>query len=360
LKISILTNGPGELWDWVRPVSVELRKRGHSISLWLLSCPYASGSERQVASGLGVDKLEGPLDGIHMWNALGQEKTDCVLQLGGDLIFGRHLAKRAAAPLFCYAYAPKKGMEHARCFTAWPKMALQMPKARVIGDLVRDALALDTGTLSWGQRESRRLLLFPGSRPAIRQMALPWMALLAGQVKLALPDVEIGTLFSPFVHDEELPLWREAGLNPIQIGAGVAMRSADYALTQPGTNTLEMMHCGLPALIAAPDQFLEAVPLGGLRGMLASLPLMGSAIRRRGLERLLDRYEGFMSWPNRLAGRMVMDEMKGDLSPQKLADRVVSALKDEGRRARAREELLALSGPAGAAFRLAEAMEAAV
>ena len=63
MKVALLTNGPGELCGWVRPVIAELRKREHSVSLWLLPCQFASGYERVVASGFGADKLEGPYGG---------------------------------------------------------------------------------------------------------------------------------------------------------------------------------------------------------------------------------------------------------------------------------------------------------
>jgi lipid-A-disaccharide synthase len=310
-----------------------------------------------VASELGVDKLEGPLNGFQIWSALGQEKTDCVLQLGGDLMFGRHIARRARAPLFSYAYAPKKGMEGARCFTAYPIMALKMPGVQVIGDLVRDALSLDVGATSWGQTGSRRLLLLPGSRPAIRRLSFVWLSTIVAQVKVLVPDVEIGTLFSPFMHDDEFADWRDGGLNPIRVGSGVAMKIADYALTQPGTNTLEMMHCGLPALVVAPMAFMKFIPLSGLRGMLSSLPLIGGVLHEQGIRRHLARYSGFMSWPNRVAGRMVMEEMYGDFSPQELSDSLAASLCDPDRRARLSRELLNLSGGEGAASRLADALE---
>ncbi len=363
MRVSILTNGPGELWGWARPMIMELRRRGHSVSLWLLPCQFASGYERTVASRLGVDKLEGPGSAAWIWRALSQEKTDCVLQLGGDLVFGRHIAKSAQVPLLFYAYGAKKGMEFARAFTAWPGMATKMPGALALGDLVRDALALDTGSLRWedgGHEDAPRLLLFPGSRPAIRKLSLSWLGAIVQHLKILIPDVRVGTLFSPFVSDGELPVWRAAGLHPLRAAAGVAMRTADYALTQPGTNTLEMMHCGLPALVAAPLDFLGVIPLSGLAGMLASLPLVGDVIKQRGIRRHLERYDGFMSWPNRIAERTVMDEMSGDVSPQQLARSIADALNDRGRLDRVRRELLALSGEAGAASRLADAVEHAV
>ncbi len=364
MKVALLTNGPGELWGWARPVVRELRKRGHSVSLWLLPCQFASGYERMVGSQLGVDKLEGPSSSAWTWRALGEEKTDCVLQLGGDLLFGRHIAKRSHAPLLCYAYGPKKGMEHARVFTAYPGMALKMPGARVIGDLVKDSLPLDTGALKWEREERQdaapRLLLFPGSRPAIRHLSLGWLSAIVQHLKIAVPELQVRTLFSPFVPDNEFPAWNDAGLNPLKIGAGIAMRGADYALTQPGTNTLEMMHCGLPALVAAPMEFLRVVPLTGIGGFASSIPLIGRKIKERGIRRHLERCNGFMAWPNRLANRMILDELTGDVTPQDLAVRIIQSLRDSEKLAHARSELLALSGEHGASSRICDAIDQTV
>ncbi|NLL37666.1 MAG: hypothetical protein GX256_09130 [Fretibacterium sp.] len=359
MRVSILTNGPGELWGWARPVAMELRRRGHSVSLWLLPCPFASGHEREAASLLGVDKLEGPMSASRLWQALAQEHTDCVLQLGGDLMFGNRLARRTRTPLFCYSYGPGKGMSRARVFTAWASTALTMPGAQPIGDLVRDALAMDSESFDWPEEEGApRLLLCPGTRPAIRAAVLPWFLAVVERLRMTFPRLRPVTLFSPFIPEEESSVWRDAGLNPKRVGAGVAMRSADYALTQPGTNTLELMHCGLPGLVAAPFAFLDLVPIAGLRGFIASLPLVGRRVRMAAANRLLARHDGFISLPNRMARRSVLDELYGDISPDDIADRVSEALVDtEGLRAK-RKELLSLSGPGpGAARTLCDALE---
>jgi lipid-A-disaccharide synthase len=344
---------------------MELRKREHSVSLWLLPCPFASGAERRVASRLGVDKLEGPSSSAWTWHALGQEKTDCVLQLGGDLLFGHRIASRSRAPLICYAYGFKKGMDRAQVFTAYPTMALDIngksKGARPIGDLVKDALSLETGTFTWDAPEDgQSLLFFPGSRPAIRQLSLSWLSAVTGYLRSFMPEVRIGTLFSPFAPESEFSSWADAGLNPIRAGAGVVMKSADYALTQPGTNTLEMMHCGLPALVAAPMDFLKVVPIGGLAGFVSGLPSIGPWLKERGIRRNLKRYNGFISWPNRLANRAILDEAIGEMTPEELALQVAGSLKDGEKLSRIRRDLLALSGEKGAASRLCDAVEEAV
>ncbi|MBQ3448033.1 MAG: cdisaccharide synthetase, partial [Synergistaceae bacterium] len=120
MRITILTNGPGELWGWVRPVAAELRKRGHSISLWILPCQFASGHEREAASLLGVDKLEGPASAARIWQDISYENTDRVIQLGGDIQFGLKLSTSANAPLTCYSYGPRKAIDGVKILTAYP------------------------------------------------------------------------------------------------------------------------------------------------------------------------------------------------------------------------------------------------
>ena len=363
MRVSILTNGPGELWGWVRPVAVELRLMGHSVSLWLLPCPFASGHEREAASAFGTDKLEGPLSAVQTWRELALEETDVVLQLGGDLMFGSRLAASAKVPLICYAYGPQKGMENVKTFTAWPKTAANMPGAVPIGDLVKDALALDVkqSPKGFGWPEiagSPRLLLFPGSRPAIRNAALSWLSEVVERLKADFPRLRVATLFSPFVPEIEIAGWQNAGLNPRRAGAGVAMPEADYAITLPGTNTIEMMHCGLPALVLAPVEFLKHVPVSGLKGFAVSLPFIGPKIRMAAARRIISRRKGFLSWPNLLAGRELMDELYGDVTPSEVAYKTAQALGDPEYLRKKKTALLELSGPeSGAAKKLCEILQ---
>lgn len=360
MRVTLLTNGPGELWGWVRPVAAELRRRGHSVSLWLLPCPFASGHEREAASLLGVDKLEGPSGGAGLWRAMAEERTDCVVQLGGDLIFGRRIAKSSGAPLFCYTYGRKKGLDCAGVFTAFPQQALNIPGAVPIGDLVKDALAMDGQSAAWPESDapgrSPRVLFLPGSRGAIRTAALPWLAAVLTELRRKIPAVRVMTLFAPFVPDAEVAPWRAAGLNPVRTGAGAVMRSADFALTQPGTNNFELMHCGVPSLVVGPASFLELVPVSGLFGVVSGLPIIGRKIRRHAVRRIIDRWGGVISLPNRLTNRRIMDEMWGDVTPDDAAARIIQSLADEDGLARSRRELLEMSGDEGAASRLCDAL----
>lgn len=369
MRAAILTNGPGELWGWVRPVTAELKRRGHSVSLWLLPCPFASGHEYDAARlleayGVRIDKISSA-GAAGLWRDMAREHADCVLQLGGDIIFGSHISKAAKAPLFCYTYGPRKTANGVRVFTAFESQARLIPGAEAIGDLVKDALSMDSRepSAAWeGQRGSMmcpRVLFLPGSRPAIRARALTWLSEVKSVLIREIPNIQIRTLFPIFAPEAETEAWSDAGLSPIARGAGAVMPDADFALTQPGTNTLELMHCGLPGLVVAPESFLDLVPVAGISGMIASLPVVGRAIRRAASLRLIKRWGGFISLPNRTAGRAVLDERFGDVTPREAAGIILSRLGDPETLSRMRAELLSMSGESGAASRLCDKMEAA-
>ena len=360
MRITILTNGPGELWGWVRPVAMELRKRGHSVSLWILPCQFASGHEREAASLLGVDKLEGPASASRIWQDIIHEKTDRIIQLGGDTIFGVRMSEHVKAPLTIYSYGPRKEIKNAKILTAYDTQAKNVSSAEAIGDLVKDALEMDitpSAINSWDwpkQENSPRILFLPGSRIAIRAAALKWLCEVHECLKAKIPDVRVRTLFSQFMPESELSQWKKAGLNPIRLGAGVAMKEADFALTQPGTNNFEMMHCGLPGLVVAPEKFLKFVPVSGVLGILANIPLIGLKLRKVGAMRIINRWGGFISLPNRTAQRNILSEMYGDVTPEDAAEEICERVNDIDNLQEISRELLQMSGQSGAASRLCD------
>ena len=182
MKVTILTNGPGELWGWARPVVSELRRRGHTISLWLLPCQFSSGHEREAASFLGVDKLEGPVGAAQTWSDIAKEKTDAIIQLGGDINFGLRMSKATGVSLTVYSYRAAKKIPNAKMLVAYPQQIYNdVLGVSVIGDLVKDSLKMDltpSGDLQWDWpkiENSPRVLFLPGSRPEIRRAAYRWL-----------------------------------------------------------------------------------------------------------------------------------------------------------------------------------------
>jgi len=195
MRVTILTNGPGELWGWVRPVASELRKRGHSISLWLLPCPFSSGHEREAASLLGVDKLEGPSSASATWSEIAHENTDCIIQAGGDVSFGLRMSKSSNAPLTVYSYRHRKDIPGAKLLTAYHEQ-VNLQSVTAIGDLVKDSVNMDItqqalSSWDWYKDNTPRILFLPGSRPKIRSAVIKWLCELRDNITKLIPNARI-------------------------------------------------------------------------------------------------------------------------------------------------------------------------
>lgn len=381
-KIALLTNGPGELWGWARPLAAELLRRNWDVSLRVLPCQFASGEERRIALALGIPDVSGPESPLRTalsLRAFGKgangASPDAVVQLGGDLLWGRTLAASARAPLFCYSYGRKNGIERcAALFTAYRMMAESIASSGEGKTLQRRGRLLVAGDLAAelpdaslhapdgeGRRASGRpgVAFFPGSREQIREYAVPLIRETVAVLRESFPSLDARLILSPFASPGEEKSFRRFGdLTPVRGGSKESLRGVDFAVTQPGTNTLELMHCSVPFLVAVPLSSLRHIPLPGAAGVLANLPLVGPALREAALK-AKGRAAGFLAWPNRLAGREVVDELIGDISARDVARRVEKRLLDDGYLSRTKKTLAALSSsaPRNAAAFMADHIE---
>ncbi|MEA3507828.1 MAG: hypothetical protein U9R40_02770, partial [Synergistota bacterium] len=194
-----MTNGPGELWCWVRPVVPQLKKRGFHVTVWMLPCQFASGEEGRIAETLGADDVRGPGSVISTYRSMDGRDFSAVLQMGGDRLFGRRLSKQLI-PLFRYGYIPSVASVSgcARYFSAFgPIGQRQCPlgdNVEVVGDLAVDGLEMETHTEApWKNRDAMKLVFFPGSRKGIRRQAMGYLGQVAEQVRKEISGVEIVT-----------------------------------------------------------------------------------------------------------------------------------------------------------------------
>ena len=352
-RILLLANGPGELWCWARPMIPALDERGFEVSLKLLPCQYASGNEKDMAEDLVDGGVGSPLSVFPALVGKGGGGFDAVLQLGGDLLFGLAFSARNRAPLFCYTYGAKPLLNRCdRIFSAFEAARQYEDSVRdkvlIVGDLVADSLALDGEEFPWTPGRSPRIVLFPGSRRVIRSAALPFIRDVADRIRSLLPRSEAVVALSPFSKPGELEVWASAGLRAVTSATGSILKRADLAVTQPGTNTLELAHSLVPAIVAVPFAFLRYVPLPGLLGALGFIPFAGGVLKEKLLRRLSGS-RGFLAWPNRLAGSEIMPEMVGDIAATDVADRAVELLGDEEGLRGIREGLMKVRQAPGAA-----------
>ncbi len=344
----ILANGPGEVWGWARPLLQEILRRGDLPELCLLPCQYASGREKEAVEACLAVKVY-PLSTGKLLLEPRKGHYAGIIQLGGDLLFGRYFAWRYQCPLAAYTYGWKKGLRSCSLVaTAFEVMQRRLKErgcpAFVTGDLVASALLEDPHDFTWHAPVGRRVVFFPGSRRAIRKAALLYARDFRLCLMERLPEVEITALLSPFSDPEELLLWKEEGFRVVSSDTGGVLEEADLALTQPGTNTLELLHTCTPGIVAVPDRFLSLIPLPGILGGLASIPLLGPRIRRLGIHYLRSSLKDYLAWPNRIGGRELLPERVGPCLPEDLAGEVAQLLETPERRRVMRRELGELRG----------------
>jgi lipid-A-disaccharide synthase len=157
------------------------------------------------------------------------------------------------------------------------------------------------------------------------------------------------TLLSPFSFDEEVKIWEDAGLNPSRESTPVALKGVDLALTQPGTNTLELLYLKIPTLVAVPYVFLEDIPFGGLKRFTFRLPWV-----KNRLLKTFSENKKMLSWPNIIMGKELIPELVGDYAPRQIAEKMANYLCDNSWLKNISDLMSKFSSVQGASRRLTE------
>ncbi len=182
-----------------------------------------------------------------------------MLQLGGDSFSGGVGARRGLS-LACLLMAINPGFHAARLpWTAFEGMAEGLRQngdtGEPIGEPRRDALMVDDGISPWSSKESKRSRSFPGSRPAIRKRARI-ISRRSRQDPKELDDwgrVRCASL--ALLHARGDGNVVRGWVKSTTSGTRQVLADADMALTQPGTNTLELLHMAVPASSSYPSPF---------------------------------------------------------------------------------------------------------
>jgi hypothetical protein len=136
--------------------------------------------------------------------------------------------------------------------------------------------------------------------------------------------------------------------------AHALLSQCSLALTTVGANTAELGALGLPMLVLLPTQHLEVMQAwDGWMGLVARLPLMRRLVGV-GLTAWRLRHRGFLAWPNISAGRTVVPEHVGSITPAGIAAEAAQWLRQPEQLADMRDDLRSLRGRPGAVKSLAE------
>jgi len=396
----LVSNGPGELSTWVQPLAERLHsmlpcrprtsEAALSLNLVLVPCPNATGRERAAAEPWGL--FEKIVPASRFWSLLFRPlrhgpwpSKGVVVFLGGDQFWTVLLSARLGYRHITYAeWVARWPGWNDRIAAMSPAVQKQLPvryrnRCRVVGDLMADlsSFARRDDPLPEGQW----VALLPGSKAAKLSVGMPFLLETADRLAQLKPGCRFLLPLAPTTSVAELlryaspdnPIARHysarvaAVENDVLItAAGTRIRllpqhpahgplsQCDLALTTVGANTAELGALAVPMIVIVPTQHLEVMQAwdGGL-GLLARLP---------GLRRLIGalltfwrlRNNGLMAWPNISAGRVVVPERVGAITPEQIAVEASAWLASPERLQGQREDLQALRGEPGAVAALAE------
>jgi lipid-A-disaccharide synthase len=414
VDILILSNGPGEISTWVRPVVKALRHRMPTveqarISVVLSPCTNASGREAAIARSFPeVDRVQGT---EHFFPFLLSGKTaepwdwrshGVVVFLGGDQFYPLVIGKRLGYRTVIYAEWDARWHRWIDRFACMkPSIVDAAPaqfryKCDTIGDLMADVGA--DKELAQGVREQLGLSpeqeligLMPGSKKDKLSVGLPFCLGTAEAIHTLRPQARFVIPVAPLLSLQQLAQFADASQNPdIQLFEGATtaiLENADatlprlrtpggvevilwqrhpsydlmsqfrICLTTIGANTAELGSLGIPMIVLLPTQKMDVMKAwDGIPGLLANLPLVGNAFAR-GINTLVLRQiykEGrLFAWPNIWAKREIVPELIGRLHPAQVAKQVVDYLENPQQLAAIQQDLRSVRGKPGASEKLA-------
>ena len=413
--IVLVGNGPGELSTWVRPLAQVLHRRrslrpvdplaNGSLQLVLVPCPNATGTEHRAAARFGVFERILPAD--RFWWLLLRPKRygpwprrGVVVFLGGDQFWTVLLSARLGYRHITYAeWVARWPRWNDRIAAMGPQAADRLDRrwlsrCTIVGDLMADlsAAARSEAPLADGEW----VALLPGSKGAKLAVGMPFLLETADRLRQLRPGCRFLLPLAPTTSVDDL-LRYASHRNPIaasyasgqpqlldpaqddreggggyrrfRTAAGTeillleehpvhgALSQCSLALTTVGANTAELGALGIPMLVLVPTQHLQVMQAwdGGL-GILARLPilrwLLGAVLAAWRM-----RNHGFLAWPNISAGRAVVPERVGLITPAEIAEEAADWLAQPERLLGMREDLRSLRGQPGAVTALASLVE---
>ncbi|MDZ8056466.1 MAG: lipid-A-disaccharide synthase [Aulosira sp. ZfuVER01] len=405
VDILILSNGPGEVTTWVRPVVKALRQQlGNDpsvvrISVVLSPCPNASGKEAAIAlSYPEVDRVQAA---EHFWSFLLWGKTvdnwdwrSCgvVVFLGGDQFFPVVIGKKLGYKTVIYAEWDARWYSLIDRFGVMtPKVAERIPqkyahKFTVVGDLMLEA---QSSLKTQDSGLSTELIgILPGSKAAKLAQGVPLTLAIAEYINAkrpqtnfvipVAPTLDLQTLASfadsqknSFVEtfgfsgaslifpedNQQKPVLKTANGLTVELWqespAYQLLSQCSICLTTVGANTAELGALAVPMIVLLPTQQLDAMrSWDGLPGLLANLPGLGSTFAKI-INWFFLRRKGLLAWPNIWAQQEIVPELVGQLQPQDIGEMVLDLLTHPEKLAQMQLKLRNVRGEAGAAQKLA-------
>jgi len=380
--VVIVSNGPGELATWVKPVLDNLIKQklksinssapNYKLILSLVPCPNATGKEFTVANDWQILDLIIPakhfLKLILKPSLFGSwPRNGVVVFLGGDQFWNILLAKRLGYQSITYAEWIARWPRWNRHIAAMNyEVKNKVPKkfkkkCKVIGDLMAD---VNNNLSPINEINNKKwIAILPGSKKAKLSIGIPFFLEVADHIKECEKDINLMIPLAPTTELEDFIFFQSAK-NPITKYYSSKIKSIkkiensifDYvietckntkifilkqnsnhnilsqckiALTTVGANTAELAAINLPMIVVLPTQHLNAMNAwDGIFGIIGKITLL-NRIQTFLIKRWYLKNNKFFAWPNIKANQQIIPERIGIISPKDISDEAIFLLNEK-------------------------------
>ena len=403
--VVIVSNGPGELATWVKPVldylikekskSLNLNIPNYKLILSLVPCPNATGKEFTVANDWQILDLIIPaknfLKLLLKPSLFGSwPRNGVVVFLGGDQFWNVLLAKRLGY----------KSITYAEWIARWPRWNLHIAamnedvrniipkkfkkKCQVIGDLMADV----KNNLSPIHEINNKkwIAILPGSKKAKLSIGIPFFLEVADRIKECEDNINLMIPIAPTTELEDFIFFQSAK-NPItkyyssniksikkiensifnyvletckntkifilqQNSNHNILSQCKLALTTVGANTAELAAINLPMIVVLPTQHLNAMNAwDGIFGIIGRIKLL-NRIQTFIIKRWYLKNNKFLAWPNIKANKQIIPERVGIITPKDISDEAIYLLNEKNLLVEQKLNLLKMRGKKGAVKKL--------
>lgn len=381
--VVIVTNAPGELSSWVKPLVSKISSSlpEARIIISLVPCPYSSGQEENIASNIeGVFRVLDP-NYSSLYAFTGKTPNDfkfqdkgIIIHLGGDQFFSVLTSWKTKFPTLVYT----------ENLTLWPNLiekyllvdqntyasarlrGIKPHKLAVVGNLMSDAVNIKLSPQEIRERlgletSAPIVSLLPGSKPFKVKYSTSFMLKIADYIAKKKPETQFILSQSPYtplnqivsaVSEDKyiLPLNGskarfERGKNGntliTEMGTVIniippefqyeSYQVSDVAITLPGTNTAELAVLGVPMVTLMPLNKPEEIPVEGFIGVLNKIPFIGKKIKLVIIKNAIKKLK-YVSIPNQKLDRMITPELIGNIHPVEVANIAIEIFDNSYRR----------------------------
>jgi len=403
--VVIVSNGPGELATWVKPVLDCLIKQkskslnsnipSYKLVLTLVPCPNATGKEFTVANNWNILDLIIPakhfLKLLYKPSSFGTwPKNGVVVFLGGDQFWNILLAKRLGYQSITYA----------EWVARWPRWNLHIAamneevrrklpkkfkkKCQVIGDLMADIQHNLSPINEINNKEW--IAILPGSKKAKLSVGIPFFLEVADHIKECEENINLMIPIAPTTQLKDF-IFFQSDKNPVTKYYTSKIKSItkienpifDYvletckntkifilkqnsnhnilsqcklALTTVGANTAELAAINLPMIVVLPTQHINAMNAwDGIFGIIGKINLL-NRIQTFIIKCWYLKNNKFFAWPNIKANKQIIPERVGIISPKDISDEAIYLLNEKNILSEQKINLLKMRGKKGAIKKL--------